>query len=57
MARTVGLPAAIAARMIVQDEMAGVTGVHVPVIPEIYEPILAELAGLEIELTETTRVV
>ena len=57
MARTVGLPAAIAARMIVQGEMAGVTGVHVPVIPEIYEPILAELAGLEIELTETTRVV
>jgi saccharopine dehydrogenase (NADP+, L-glutamate forming) len=57
MARTVGLPAAIAARMIVQDEMAGVTGVHVPVIPEVYEPILAELACLEIELTETTRVV
>ncbi len=57
MARTVGLPAAIAARMIVQGEMSGLTGVHVPVLPEIYEPILAELAELGIALTEATRVV
>ena len=56
MARTVGLPAAIAVRMILQGEMAGLTGVHVPVIPEIYEPVLAELAELGIALTESVEV-
>ncbi|MFC2036596.1 saccharopine dehydrogenase C-terminal domain-containing protein [Chloroflexota bacterium] len=53
MSRTVGLPAAIAVRMILQGEFPGLTGVHVPVIPEIYEPVLAELAQLDISLTET----
>lgn len=53
MARTVGLPAAIATRMILHGEISGLTGVHAPVIPEIYEPVLAELAGLGISLTET----
>ncbi len=53
MSRTVGLPAAIAARMILQGEFFGMAGVHVPVIPEIYEPVLAELAELGICLTET----
>jgi saccharopine dehydrogenase (NADP+, L-glutamate forming) len=43
MARTVGLPAAIAVRMILHGEFPGLKGVHVPVIPEIYEPVLAEL--------------
>ncbi|MGD8399176.1 MAG: saccharopine dehydrogenase C-terminal domain-containing protein, partial [Anaerolineae bacterium] len=57
MSRTVGLPAAIAVRLILQGEMAGVTGVHVPVIPEIYEPVLAELASLGIELKEQVNVV
>jgi saccharopine dehydrogenase (NADP+, L-glutamate forming) len=56
MSRTVGLPAAIAARMILQGEISGLTGVHVPVIPEIYEPVLAELARLGIGLTETVQV-
>ena len=36
-------------------QFAGLTGVHVPVIPEIYEPVLAELAELGIGLTETSR--
>ena len=56
MARTVGLPAAIAVRLILQGEFAGLTGVHVPVIPEIYEPVLAELAELGIGLTEKVAV-
>ena len=56
MARTVGLPAAIAVRLIMHGEFAGLTGVHVPVIPEIYNPVLAELAELGISLTETTRI-
>jgi saccharopine dehydrogenase-like NADP-dependent oxidoreductase len=57
MARTVGLPAAIATRMILQGELSGLSGVQVPVIAEIYEPVLAELASLGIGLTETVEVV
>ena len=56
MARTVGLPAAIAVRMILQGELADLTGVHTPVIPEIYNPVLAELAEMGISLTETVEI-
>ncbi len=55
MSRTVGLPAAIATRLILQGEIV-LSGVHVPVIPEIYEPVLAELRELGIGLTERTEV-
>jgi saccharopine dehydrogenase-like NADP-dependent oxidoreductase len=55
MARTVGLPAAIAVKLILQGKFPGLTGVHVPVIPEIYEPVLAELTELGISLTETVK--
>jgi saccharopine dehydrogenase (NADP+, L-glutamate forming) len=51
MARTVSLPAAIGARMILQGELK-LTGVQIPVVPEIYQPVLAELAGLGIECKE-----
>jgi len=44
MSRTVGLPAAIAAAMIL-DGRIGDSGVLVPVTPSIYEPILDELAA------------
>jgi saccharopine dehydrogenase (NADP+, L-glutamate forming)/spermidine synthase len=46
MARTVSLPAAIAARLILEGKIKG-TGVHIPVKPAIYEPILKELADME----------
>ena len=52
MSRLVGLPAAIAARMILEGDIA-LTGVHVPIVPEIYEPVLAELATLGISFVET----
>jgi len=42
MARTVGLPAAIATRLILQDKITG-SGVLIPVIPDYYRPILKEL--------------
>ncbi len=42
MARTVGLPAAAGARLVLEGRIAG-RGVLVPVIPEIYGPILEEL--------------
>ncbi len=51
MARTVGLPAAVGARMILEGEI-DVTGVHIPVLPEIYEPILTELEGLGVSFEE-----
>lgn len=57
MARTVGLPAAIAVRKILQGEFPGLLGVQVPMIPEIYEPVLAELEKLGIGLTEKVEVV
>ena len=51
MARTVGLPAAIATRLILEGKIE-VTGVHIPVIPQIYTPILQELKEMEIVFTE-----
>jgi saccharopine dehydrogenase-like NADP-dependent oxidoreductase len=57
MARTVGLPAAISVRMILHGEFPGLTGVHVPMIPEIYQPVLDELAGLDIGLTEKVEII
>ncbi len=52
MAITVGLPLAIATKMVANGETK-LTGVHTPVIPELYNPILDELAELGIEFTET----
>jgi saccharopine dehydrogenase-like NADP-dependent oxidoreductase len=55
MSRLVGLPAAIAARMILEDEI-DLTGVRVPTVPAIYEPVLKELAMLGVRFTETTSI-
>lgn len=51
--RTVGLPAAIAARMVLNGKIT-VTGVHIPIIKEIYEPILEELKVHDIRFVEET---
>jgi saccharopine dehydrogenase (NADP+, L-glutamate forming) len=51
MARTVGLPAAISARLILEHKIDK-TGVHIPVTPEIYMPILKELKELDIAFKE-----
>ncbi len=45
-ARTVALPAAMGVEMILKGEIT-VTGVHIPVIPEIYNPILDQLEKKE----------
>ncbi|MCP4542547.1 MAG: saccharopine dehydrogenase [Chloroflexi bacterium] len=55
MARTVGLPAAIATRMILDGEI-NMTGVQIPVVSEIYEPVLKELEQLDIVCVEKTEV-
>ena len=52
MSRLVGLPAAIAAKNILLGTI-DLSGVHVPMISEIYEPVLAELDGLGVSFTET----
>ncbi len=51
MSRTVSLPAAIAARLILEGEIES-RGVMRPVVPELYNPILDELATLDIVCTE-----
>lgn len=42
MAKTVGLPLGIATKLILDGKLK-LTGLHIPVVPEIYEPVLAEL--------------
>lgn len=42
MAKTVGLPLGIAAKLIL-DGTIKLTGIHIPIIKEIYEPVLKEL--------------
>jgi saccharopine dehydrogenase-like NADP-dependent oxidoreductase len=51
MARTVSLPAAIATRLILEGRI-NLTGVHIPVRPEIYEPVLDELEQMGIRVEE-----
>jgi saccharopine dehydrogenase (NADP+, L-glutamate forming) len=51
MARTVGLPAAIGTKLILEGKIKE-TGVHIPVGPAIYQPILAELKTLDIAFKE-----
>jgi saccharopine dehydrogenase (NADP+, L-glutamate forming) len=49
--RTVALPAAIAVKMILEKKI-NITGVHRPVLPQIYNPVLDELKTLGIEMKE-----
>ena len=51
-ARTVAYPAAIAVKMILNNRI-DLPGVHIPIIPEIYNPILDELEKMNISFTET----
>ena len=54
MSRTVGLPAAIGATLILQGKIKN-TGVHIPVSPTIYEPALSELEKLGIVCKEKSQ--
>jgi saccharopine dehydrogenase-like NADP-dependent oxidoreductase len=51
MAKTVGLPLGIAAKLILQEKIT-LTGLHIPIIPEIYEPVLRELENYDIRFKE-----
>ena len=51
MARTVGLPAAISTRLVLEEKIKR-TGVVIPITPEIYTPILNELKEVGIAFKE-----
>jgi saccharopine dehydrogenase-like NADP-dependent oxidoreductase len=51
MAKTVGLPLGIAAKLILNGRIQ-LTGLHIPTVKDIYEPILKELEALGIKFTE-----
>lgn len=51
MSRTVGLPIGIAAEMLLDGKLS-LTGIHLPVIPEIYNPVLDELEKYNIRFSE-----
>jgi saccharopine dehydrogenase (NADP+, L-glutamate forming) len=54
MAKTVGLPLGIAAKLILENKI-NLTGLHIPVIPEIYIPVLQELEVNGIKFQEETK--
>jgi saccharopine dehydrogenase-like NADP-dependent oxidoreductase len=51
MANTVGLPVAIASKMILNGDLK-TTGVTLPIQPEVYNPILEELESFDIRFVE-----
>ena len=54
--RTVALPAAIGVKMILEDKIK-LKGVHIPVLPDIYNPILDELEELGIKFHENSNII
>ncbi|KAF9530085.1 Saccharopine dehydrogenase-domain-containing protein [Crepidotus variabilis] len=57
MARTVGLPAAVAAGLIVYGKIGGRGGVIRPIHKDVYVPVLKELGDMGLEMDEKVRVV
>ena len=53
MAKTVGLPLGIAAKLIL-NETIKLKGLHIPTAKDIYDPVLIELETAGIKFTETT---
>ncbi len=53
MSRLVGLPMGIFVRLISQGAIQA-TGVHIPTMKEVYEPVLEEMKTFGMELTHTT---
>ncbi len=51
MSRTVSLPAAVAARLILEGKIS-LKGVHIPNVPEVYNPTLDELETMNIKCVE-----
>jgi saccharopine dehydrogenase-like NADP-dependent oxidoreductase len=52
MAKTVGLPLGIMAKFILQEKII-LKGLHIPILPEIYNPVLKELEEFNIRFEES----
>jgi len=52
MAKTVGLPLGIATKLILEGKIE-LTGLHIPILPEIYEPVIDELEKAGIRFQES----
>lgn len=52
MAKTVGLPLGIMAKLVLSGQVS-LTGLQIPVMPEIYNPVLRELEDFDIRFEET----
>jgi hypothetical protein len=53
MSRTVSYPVAIATRLLLEGKVKLNAGLVIPTLPELYNPILEELAELGIKFEET----
>ena len=51
MSQLVGLPLGIFVKLLMQGKIS-TTGVNIPIMPEIYEPVLAELESYRVKFTE-----
>ena len=51
MSQLVGLPLGIFVKLLMQGKIS-TTGVNIPIMPEIYEPVLAELESYGVKFTE-----
>lgn len=56
MAATVGLPLGIAAVLLLQNKLQ-LRGLHIPIVPEIYQPVLAQLEAEGIRFVEQEQAV
>lgn len=56
MAKTVGTPLAIGAILVLEGKI-NLIGLHIPVVPEIYNPVLEELRKNGIEFNEKTEII
>ena len=54
MAKTVGLPLGIAAKNILSGKIK-VTGLQIPTLKDIYEPVLQELENYDIKFSDELR--
>lgn len=55
MAKTVGLPLGIATRLILEGKIK-LTGLHIPILPEIYNPVMKELEEYDIRFQESNAI-
>jgi len=56
MAKTVGLPLGIAAKLLLSGQIKH-TGLFIPTIPEIYNPVLGELEQLGIQFSSKEKII